>query len=489
MLTRKLFRLALVLPSAALLLPGTPTQAAAPLARTAAVATTTRGLPPALSPVAPPTSRAGLEKIKHIVIIIQENRSFDHYFGTFPGAKGIAMNAHGVPRACLPVPNGGHCIRPYHDTGFVDGGGPHKPTDATSDIHHGKMDGFITTAYANPSRVRCAGTENPYCTPGTTYPDVMGYKTQQEIPNYWTYARRFVLQDHMFEPVRSWSLPAHLYLVSGWSARCPDIKNPMSCHSALMPRTAGLDYRRTGALYAWTDITWLLRRAGISWRYYVANGTPADCGDGASICKGQANWNDFTPAIWSPLQYFTDVRQAHQVGNVQHAKSFFRAVRRNRLPDVSWIAPNKQKSEHAPNARIDDGQAWVTNVVNAIMRSKAWKSTAIFVTWDDWGGFYDHMRPPKVDGLGYGLRVPGLVISPYARKGYIDHQVLSFDAYLKFIEDVFLDGQRLDPKTDGRPDRRPTVREDAAILGDLANDFDFSQRPRKPMILSPWPSR
>jgi phospholipase C len=133
----------------------------------------------------------------------------------------------------------------------------------------------------------------------------------------------------------------------------------------------------------------------------------------------------------------------------------------------------------------------VTGVVDAIMRSPDWSSTAIFLAWDDWGGFYDHVRPPKVDANGYGLRVPGLVISPYAKRGYVDHQVLSFDAYLKFIEDDFLHGRRLDPRTDGRPDPRPDVRERAKVLGDLRRDFDFSQSPRRPLLLPlhPKPAR
>jgi phospholipase C len=139
-------------------------------------------------------------------------------------------------------------------------------------------------------------------------------------------------------------------------------------------------------------------------------------------------------------------------------------------------------SDHPP-ALITRGQAYVTGVVNAIMRSPDWRSTAIFLAWDDWGGFYDHVRPPSVDAQGYGLRVPALVISPYARRGYVDHQVLSFDAYLKFIEDDFLGGRRLDPRTDGRPDPRPDVRENARVLGDLRNDFDFAQRPRPPFLL------
>jgi phospholipase C len=121
------------------------------------------------------------------------------------------------------------------------------------------------------------------------------------------------------------------------------------------------------------------------------------------------------------------------------------------------------------------------------MEGPDWDSSAIFLTWDDWGGFYDHVPPTYVDQLGYGIRVPGLLISPYARQGYIDHQTLSFDAYLKLIEDRFLGGVRLDPTTMSRPDSRPIVREDVAILGDLTSAFDFSQAPRDPLILDPTP--
>jgi phospholipase C len=152
------------------------------------------------------------------------------------------------------------------------------------------------------------------------------------------------------------------------------------------------------------------------------------------------------------------------------------------LPAVSWIVPTGAVSEHPPT-RVSVGQNYVTGLVNAIMRGPNWTSTAIFISWDDWGGFYDHVPPPSVDQNGYGLRVPGLVISPYARRGYIDHQILSFDAYAKFIEDDFLGGARLDPATDGRPDPRPGVRENAAVLGNLVRDFNFRQKPRRPLIL------
>ncbi len=134
------------------------------------------------------------------------------------------------------------------------------------------------------------------------------------------------------------------------------------------------------------------------------------------------------------------------------------------------------------------GQAYVTSLINAIMQGPNWDSSAIFLTWDDWGGFYDHVVPPKVDENGYGLRVPGLVISPYAKRGFVDHQILSHDAYAKFIEDLFVNGERLDPRTDGRADSRPNVREDIRQLGDLKQDFDFNQTPRRPVILPTKPA-
>ena len=148
--------------------------------------------------------------------------------------------------------------------------------------------------------------------------------------------------------------------------------------------------------------------------------------------------------------------------------------------------PSGEVSEHPP-APVSFGQSYVTSLINAVMNGPDWDSTAIFVAWDDWGGFYDHVVPPTVDQNGYGLRVPGMVISPYAKRGYVDHQTLSFDAYDKFIEDDFLNGQRIDPATDGRPDPRPDVRENEKILGNLVNDFNFNQSPRAPVPLPVHP--
>jgi phospholipase C len=188
--------------------------------------------------------------------------------------------------------------------------------------------------------------------------------------------------------------------------------------------------------------------------------------------------------VWNPLPDFTTVRRDGQLANVAPVSRFVQQAQTGRLPAVSWIVPDFNHSEH-PGALIGKGQAWVTHLVNSVMRGPDWDSTAIFIAWDDWGGFYDHVVPPRVDRNGYGLRVPALVISPYAKRGYIDHQTLSFDAYVKFIEDDFLSGQRIDPQTDGRPDPRPDVRERQPILGNLARDFDFDQAPREPLLLRP----
>ncbi len=410
--------------------------------------------------------------IQHIVIIMQENRTFDHYFGTYPGAHGIPRNASGVPSVCVPDPLAGICLRPYHSPNQVNFGGPHVAPAAVADVNNGKMDGFV--AEWEIGKQNCGNLIIPQCTGAAL--DVMSYHTDREIPNYWTYARKFVLQDNLYEPVSSYSLPAHLYMVSGWSAYCSNPNDPMTCVSNISgPPTD------SAGQYGWTDITHLLHANGISWKYYVESGSEPDCEPEEMECA-PGTQGGMSPGYWNPLPLFQDVQVNDQLGNIVPFDQLFIDARNGTLPQVSWIIPNMANSEHPANP-IAAGQAYVTGLINAIMTSPNWGSTAIFLSWDDWGGFYDHLNPPQVDINGYGIRVPGLVISPYAKSGYIDHQYLSHDAYLKFIEDVFLNGKRLDPTTDGRPDSRPNVRENAPILGNLMNDFDFTQVPRAPVML------
>jgi phospholipase C len=418
----------------------------------------------------------GIHKIRHVVIIMQENRSFDTYFGTYPGAKGIpGLAGHPGQVPCLPDP-GEACVRPLHDRHASNLGGAYGFVDAHKEVDRGKMDGFIREAEA-----KYGALESQYGD------DVMGYHNGKDIPNYWTYAKDFVLQDHMFGSVISWSLPSHLFLVSLWSALCQQHNDPASCTNAPNypqdpPGSGGIPPNGPRPIYAWTDLTYLLHKHKISWRYYIFKGTEPECESNANLpCKPVTNGPKSLP-IWYPLKWFDTVNADHQTTNVQSVKQLFAAAQAGTLPAVSWVAPSIAVSEHT-TALVTAGQTYVTGLINALMRSPEWNSTAIFLTWDDWGGIYDHVPPPNVDTNGYGLRVPGLVISPYAKKGYIDHQTLSFDAYAKFIEDDFLGGQRLDPKTDGRPDPRPDVRENARILGNLTTDFNFNQTPRKPVIL------
>jgi len=434
------------------------------------------------------TSVSGIYKIKHVVVIMQENRSFDTYFGTYPGADGIP------PGVCVPDPLNGVCSKPFHNPSDRNFGGPHSQVNATADINGGKMDGFVAQA----ERGQGCTSVNPNCSPcqqatATRCVDVMGYHDAREIPNYWTYAHDFVLQDHMYEPNASWSLPAHLFMVSGWSAYCANALDPMSCKNALQNPNQDYAASQIGGPsdqtphYAWTDMTYLLHKQNVSWGYYVFKGSEPDCENDAATSCVPVQQGPQTDGIWNPLPDFTDVQQDGQLGNVQTLTNFFTAAQRGTLPAVSWIDPNGTVSEHPP-ALVSAGQTYTTGLINAIMHSPDWRSTAIFLSWDDWGGFYDHVPPRVVDQNGYGLRVPGIVISPYARRGYIDHQTLSHDAYNKFIEDDFLGGQRLDPATDGRPDPRPNVREASPLLGSLASDFNFLQAPRAPLILSTHPA-
>jgi phospholipase C len=421
--------------------------------------------PRALGAVRARARRDPIHRIRHVIVVMQENRSFDSYFGTFPGADGFRRR-HGRLQPCLWDPATRRCRRPYHDPNDVNVGASHSRWSSDMSIDGGRMDGFIRTF----RHQRPAGPI-----------DVMGYHDQREIPNYWTYARRFVLQDRMFEPTADWSFAEHLYLVSEWAAACASRWRPMSCVDHVHgPRDSDHPHA------AWTDLTYLLHEHRVSWRYYVFRGREPDCVDDEALTCEAPEQSSRSLSLWNPLRGFTTVHMDHQRDNVQSVSRFFAAARAGLLPSVAWVIPSARVSEHPPG-RVSAGQAFVTSVINAVMRSRDWRHSAIFVSWDDWGGFYDHVPPPAVDRNGYGIRVPGLVISPYARRGHIDHQTLSHDAYVKFIEDDFLGGQRLDPRTDGRPDPRPDVRERVRRLGDLRADFNFDQKPRRPLILPTHP--
>ncbi|UUL77309.1 hypothetical protein NG819_07420 [Pseudarthrobacter sp. Fe7] len=184
----------------------------------------------AAGPAPAATAPDGISKIKHVVIVTQENRSFDSYFGTYPGADGIPMK-DGKPAVCVPDPADGGCTRPFYNSADSNAGGPHSHADATADINGGAMDGFVGQAEKGLSGCGASSTKCQYSNNMPT--DVMGYHDGRDLPNYWAYAQNFTLQDHLFASAASWSLPAHLYLVSEWSAKCTKAGDPSSCADAL----------------------------------------------------------------------------------------------------------------------------------------------------------------------------------------------------------------------------------------------------------------
>src|SRR5450755_3511323 len=218
--------------------------------------------PAAGSPsLTPATTSGDIHLIKHVIVVMQENRSFDTYFGTYPGVDGIPMT-NGVQTVCIPDPARGVCDAPYHTTADKELGGPHGAANATADIGAGAMNGFV--GQEEHAVAGCAKTISSACG-GSGTPDVLAYMDQREIPNYWTLAGDFVLQDHMFEPDSSWSLPAHLFMVSGWSALCSKPSDPMSCQSNI--KQPGLPTATNPQPYAWTDLTYLLYKNNVSWAY------------------------------------------------------------------------------------------------------------------------------------------------------------------------------------------------------------------------------
>ena len=388
---------------------------------------------PTTSPV--PSARAGEGAttrwpIKHVVFLIKENRTFDNLFGTFPGANGVAVGYdRGVRRSLTPGTDG--------SIGSEDI--PHCYTCSLAAWNHGKMDGFNQGAVSD----RWAYTQ----------------LHRAQLPNYWHWAREFVLADNFFSSAQGPSFPNHLYSIAAQSGGAHD--NPRRTGPFRSSNTFGCDApkgqtvtivdsegheKKVQPCFDFLTEGDLLTKASIDWAYYAAE--PDQLG-----------------YIWSAYSAIRHIRETQQWSrHVLPVDDVLRDIRDDRLPPVTWITPRYEVSEH-PQYNFCLGENWSTRVIDAIMRSPMWKNTAIFVTWDDYGGFYDHVPPPQVDGFGLGIRVPLLVISPYAKTGVIDHQIGEFSSVLRFIETNW----GLSLLTDR--DREAT---------DLSYDFDFTKRPHPP---------
>ena len=328
---------------------------ARPAMLTIAIAAVVAGIgvaPPERTPSPAPAAAApaGIETIDHVIIVVQENRSFDHYFGTYPGADGIPRT-DGTWDVCLPDPVLDRCARPYHSTTFFDAGGAHNHSASVRDVNRGKMNGFVetvrrsgNTCKSHPNIRPCRLTERG----PARQPDVMGFHTRAEIPNYWAYADQFVLQDRMFAPSDSWTLPAHLFLTSAWSADCSDLSDPMSCTSDL--NDPGDGWRADSgdaAPYAWTDITYLLHEHGVSWAYYVGEKTcirlPCPTGEGRHTTSTQL-----------PIAGFRTVQQNRSARQHPAARRLLR-VRRGGNAPVGVLDRPVHRSERASPGRHPAG--------------------------------------------------------------------------------------------------------------------------------------
>ena len=437
---------------------------------------------------------SGIHKIQHVVVIMQENRSFDTYFGTFPGADGIPMRAAARRLRARPARRGAASRRSTTARDVQRRRPARARATPSRDIDGGQMDGFVAQRRARATAA-ASTTRNDPLRARRAEPDVMGYHDAREIPNYWAYASNFVLQDHMFEPNASWSLPAHLFMVSEWSARCrsddPGELHQRARSAAGRPPAATAAAIRTARrpIYAWTDLTYLLhkrpRELGLLRR--AGHASPTARRRRRSAPAGPQSAQDARASgTRCPTSHRAQDDQLRQ--HPALARLLRRRARRARCRRSPGSCRSSAVSEHPP-ALVSAGQAYVTGSSTRSCGARTGSSPRS--SWPGTTGAASTTTSCRraSTATATACACPGIVISPYARQGYIDHQTLSFDAYAKFIEDDFLGGQRLDPQTDGRPDPRPDVREDVPHARRPLHDFDFAQPPRPPLLLPPHPRR
>lgn len=420
----------------------------------------------------------GQSPIKHVVFIVKENRTFNNYFATYPGAVGATEGGtiRCTEDGCREGPT--VQLKPAADVQAHDL--THCFRCGITAIDGGKMDGFNWMDGPIPHTGELADLYGHDLT-GYTYFDREG------IPNYWAYADRFVLADHFFTPMYGPTLPEHLYAVAAQSNGIVDNKSttdhpgnycddPTEYATRFQPHLSKSDVQdimsledhlaaNHGNTYAlahyWDSIRLCfdipvlpdqLEKAGISWRYYA------------------------TENAWmNVLQMIRHVRYGPMWNEVVDPSEFVSDVKHGDMPAVSWIIPPESYNEHPGGDKsVCAGENWTVEQVDAVMKSPYWDSTAIVVVWDDFGGFYDPVPPPHYDIMGLGPRTPALIISPYTREGdnpdggTVDHTVYEFSSVLHFIEEIF----GLDPMTDRDANASP-----------LAGAFDFAHPNFKKLVL------
>jgi phospholipase C len=360
--------------------------------------------------------------IKRVVYLMLENRSFDHVFGAMKGVNGArtgVMDGKEVPLIRCPQ--------------WLPGDVPHSRGSAIRSYNHGKMDGFaqddISVVYAYSQLDR------------------------EDVPNYWHWAEDYVISDNFFSSVLGPSFPNHLYMIAGQSGGAVDTPTgqPWGCDhlpgTTVRIRTPEGKAEDVDPCMQFRTMGDTLDDAGVSWAYYAAS-------------EHQVGY------IWSAfhaVKHIYDDRDKMAL-RVRPVDSLLGDIAAERLPAVTWITPRFELSDHPPWSS-SHAHNWVTKIVNSIMRSSMWESTAIFITWDEWGGFYDHVAPPQVDETGLGIRVPMLLVSPYAKEGFIDHEQGDFTSPLRFIDDNW-----------GLPHLTKRI----AKAHNYSHAFDFRRKPRPP---------
>ncbi len=363
---------------------------------------------PAYAATTSSTTSSSTLPIKHIFIFVQENHTFDNYFGYYPGANGLT---NAKPQL---DPNSSKLVAPFELNGpMIPNAGPtllcHFKSCARADYNNGKMDGFLTMAGENSNIT-------------------MGYFNPQLIPYYWDLASQYVLMDNFYSSFMGPSFPNHIDLLAGQST------------------VTGNNYSAT---LDFPPIVDELDSAGVTWAYY--------CGD-----HGATNG-------WNPLPSNLPYLRTHtQLQGIKETYEFPLDVAQPGFPSVAWIMPASDQSSEHPPYNVTAGQLGVVSEINDVMKSQYWSSSAIILTWDDYGGWYDHVAPPQLDKNGLGFRVPAIIISPYAKHSFIDGTQSEFSSTLRLIETVF---------------HLPSLGTRDATSSDLLEAFDFSQKPSSPLVL------
>jgi len=381
----------------------------------------------ASTPEAVVASREANTPIEHFIVLMQENHSFDNYFGTYPGADGIPEGT------CIPVDptdEQATCIEPFHlgDNEVEMADPDHSESTHRLQYNQGKMDGFVWALEQRNQDGRLA----------------MGYYDERDLPFHWNVADEYVLFDRFFSSAAGGSLINHLY----WVAAGPGEEKGRDQQEVLAETPTIFDR---------------LQDAGISWKFYIQNYDPDITYRTVHLFPG----NRSSQVIWAPLLNFDRFLDDPELSNnIVDMEEYFRDLIDGTLPQVAFMVPSGP-SEHPPS-NVGSGQRFVKNLLQALMQSDYWLSSAFLWAYDDWGGWYDHVPPPQVDEYGYGFRVPALLVSAYARRGFIDSTTLDYTSILKFIEDNWY---------------LPPLAERDANANSIVSAFDFTQVARPAAFL------